>query len=365
MSNTPNYGWDTPDNTGLVRNGALDMRTLGDAIDTSVWNVGFGQAGKNKIINGGFDFWARGTSFASIPNALTYLADRWCAFPPAGVMSASRQDTGFTGLRYGFRYQRIAGQTNTGNQNLTQSIETANSIGLAGQTVTLSFYAKCGANYSPTSSILRSTVISGTGTDQNTINGFTGSASTQQNNTLTTSYQRFSMTYAVPANATQLAISFTSQGVGTAGANDWFEVAGVMLEAGNRATPFQTASGGSIQGELAMCQRYYYRNTPAATTKSLAFGQSFLSTNAFAFVTFPVTMRIAPTSLEQSGTASDYSITDPNSVARACTAVPTLEGRTTNAIGAIYVTATNMVAGNATVFQTNSANGFIGWSAEL
>jgi hypothetical protein len=35
MASTPNYGWSTPDNTGLVKNGALDMRTLGNAIDTT------------------------------------------------------------------------------------------------------------------------------------------------------------------------------------------------------------------------------------------------------------------------------------------------------------------------------------------
>jgi hypothetical protein len=36
MASTPIYNWPTPDNTGLVKNGALDMRTLGDAIDTTM-----------------------------------------------------------------------------------------------------------------------------------------------------------------------------------------------------------------------------------------------------------------------------------------------------------------------------------------
>jgi hypothetical protein len=36
MATTPNYNWPTPDNTDLVKNGALAIRTLGDAIDTTV-----------------------------------------------------------------------------------------------------------------------------------------------------------------------------------------------------------------------------------------------------------------------------------------------------------------------------------------
>jgi len=36
MASTPIYNWPTPDNTDLVKNGALAIRTLGNAIDTTV-----------------------------------------------------------------------------------------------------------------------------------------------------------------------------------------------------------------------------------------------------------------------------------------------------------------------------------------
>jgi hypothetical protein len=36
MSNTSAYGWNIPDDTDLVKNGALAIRTLGNAIDTSM-----------------------------------------------------------------------------------------------------------------------------------------------------------------------------------------------------------------------------------------------------------------------------------------------------------------------------------------
>jgi hypothetical protein len=36
MATSPNYGWSEPDDTSFVKNGALAMRTLGNAIDTTV-----------------------------------------------------------------------------------------------------------------------------------------------------------------------------------------------------------------------------------------------------------------------------------------------------------------------------------------
>ena len=39
MATTTNFGWTTPDNTGYVKDGALAIRTLGSAIDTSVYGL--------------------------------------------------------------------------------------------------------------------------------------------------------------------------------------------------------------------------------------------------------------------------------------------------------------------------------------
>lgn len=36
MATSPNYGWSEPDDTAYVKDGAAAMRTLGNAIDTSV-----------------------------------------------------------------------------------------------------------------------------------------------------------------------------------------------------------------------------------------------------------------------------------------------------------------------------------------
>jgi hypothetical protein len=61
MANTTNFGWETPDDTDLVKDGAAAMRTLGSAIDTSMMDLKGGTTGQNlrKNSNTDMDFtWA-------------------------------------------------------------------------------------------------------------------------------------------------------------------------------------------------------------------------------------------------------------------------------------------------------------------
>lgn len=46
MATTTNFGWTTPDNTGYVKDGALAIRTLGNAIDTSIAELKGGTTGQ-------------------------------------------------------------------------------------------------------------------------------------------------------------------------------------------------------------------------------------------------------------------------------------------------------------------------------
>ena len=46
MANTTNFGWETPDDTDLVKDGALAMRTLGNSIDTSMADLRGGTSGQ-------------------------------------------------------------------------------------------------------------------------------------------------------------------------------------------------------------------------------------------------------------------------------------------------------------------------------
>jgi hypothetical protein len=256
----------------------------------------------NVLMNGGFDIWQRGTSPTWISNNTFNIGpDRWYAISPAG-RTHSRVDSGLAGFQYAVRYQRTAGNTDTLDINAGQVLETIHSIPLAGKAVTLSFYARKGANYSAGN--LLGAVVSGAGIDQNYVfPGFSGAAIVASGSlALTTDWQRFTTTGTVSSSATQLVVRIeTGPFSGTAGANDWFEITGVQLEAGTVATPFRR-NAPSIQAELAACQRYYYRNTPGTSYGRFSVGYAESTTRVRSYFQFPVTMRSVVSSIEYGGT---------------------------------------------------------------
>jgi hypothetical protein len=76
MASTPSFNWSTPDNTGLVKNGALDIRTLGNAIDTSMTDLLGGTTGQvlKKNSNTDMDFvWS--SDSAGMTNPMTTTGD--------------------------------------------------------------------------------------------------------------------------------------------------------------------------------------------------------------------------------------------------------------------------------------------------
>jgi hypothetical protein len=160
----------------------------------------------------------------------------------------------------------------------------------------MSFYARAGANYSSASTVLGVQLMSGTGTDQNYITGFTGSANPINTSaTLTTTWQRFTYTAAIGSTVTQLATAFNFTPVGTAGANDWFELTGVQIEVGSVATPFKTYSG-TIQSELSACQRYYYEMAYSGA-EPYGSGATVNTTSVVILTALPVSMRVVPTAV--------------------------------------------------------------------
>lgn len=58
MANTTNFGWETPDDTDLVKDGAAAMRTLGNAIDASLVDLKGGTTGQilSKASNTDLDY---------------------------------------------------------------------------------------------------------------------------------------------------------------------------------------------------------------------------------------------------------------------------------------------------------------------
>lgn len=73
MANTPSFNWETPDDTDLVKDGAAAIRTLGNAIDSSMTDLKGGTTGQvlSKASNTDMDFtWVAQDDSNAIQNAL-------------------------------------------------------------------------------------------------------------------------------------------------------------------------------------------------------------------------------------------------------------------------------------------------------
>jgi hypothetical protein len=168
------------------------------------------------------------------------------------------------------------------------------------------------------------------------------------------------------AGATYFSATGATSVVGTNGAT--FYITGVQLEKGSTATSFDYRPYGT---ELRLCQRYYFKNLPGAVNASLnAIGWCNGTTVADLAGNFPVTMRIAPTALEQSGTAGNYKIISASGTAD-CSSVPTFGtaiGTTQNGFGVRFTVASGLTDGRGAhglTGATTGASGYLAWSAEL
>ena len=250
------------------------------------------QGFRNKIINGDFKVWQRGTTKAMATGAGNgFIADRWTAARAGYAVggTVSRQTASLDGFQYCSRVQRDSGNTSTAVNYYFQTFESATSIPLANKPVVYSFYIRAGANFSGS---VVAALYSGTATDQQNYPdaGITGSVTVITSTlSLTTSWQRVVLYGNVASTATQLFVGFEHTPSGTAGTSDYFEVTGVQLEEGGVATPFEHRPIGT---ELSLCQRYYQRMVDPA-----GIGVNDASVQATR-MTFPlkVQMRASPTS---------------------------------------------------------------------
>jgi hypothetical protein len=255
-SGDPNTGIYSPSADQLAISTGGVQRLLVDAsgITTSGLNGGPLAGARNRIINGNFDFWQRGTSF-SVTGTNTYTADRWLVFFDGTGATRTISQQSFTlgqtdvpnEPKYFLRFdQSVAGSGSTLN-SLDQRIEDVRTF--AGQQVTLSFWAKAAASATmPNVKLLQSFGPGGSA------QVFTTVAS---NVALTTSWQRFSYQINLPSiSGKTIGTSDSLALILTMPLNATFtiDIAQVQLEPGPVATPFEQRPVGT---ELALCQRYY------------------------------------------------------------------------------------------------------------
>lgn len=207
---------------------------------------------KNRLINGNFDIWQRGT-FGQVGNAAgpaqsLYGPDRWNVYLPSNSTATwERLDfepgAGFDEGRYGLRVTRSG---SSDGLNISQKIEGVETC--AGKTIAVSFYMrssiahKCGV-------VLRQSFGVG---------GSAGGDVAGVEIDVTTDFKKYVVTLDVPSikgkkrgvDGDYLELVYGSQGKGAYS----IDLARVQLESGYIATEFERRQ---IAEELILCQRYF------------------------------------------------------------------------------------------------------------
>ena len=147
--------------------------------------------------------------------------------------------------------------------------------------------------------------------------------------------------------------------VGTSGAT--FYITGVQLEKGSTATSFDYRPYGT---ELQLCQRYYYKIQATGADQTFSTGYNSSTTNSNQITPFPVLMRVAPSALEQSGTAGNYKVLH-GVTETTCSAVPTYT--TSSQWNALvqFPVASGLTTGQGSFVRAVNTSAYLAWSAEL
>ena len=270
---------------------------------------------KNKVINGGFDVWQRGTSHSS---GAYGSDDRW-RLSRVGSTFVNSQQTfalGQTGVPGNPRYYCQVNVTSVvGAGNYVQKLHRIEGVkSFAGETVTLSFYAKADATKNMSIDFRQDFGTGGSPSPDVVAIG-------PKKFNLTTSWQRFTTTVAIP--------SITGKTIGSddndyleltlwfdAGTN-WntrsetlghqsgiFDISNVQIEEGNVATDFEVLNPGET---LGMCLRYYQKGTGIET----GFYGDVTNANAYVYYKdFPAVMRGVPTMALNETSASNFPAVD-------------------------------------------------------
>jgi hypothetical protein len=244
---------------------------------------------KNYIINGGMDFWQRGTKTNYADTSL--WADRWRMSLDSGAPATGIVNSYPVGSQAGPSsknwMQVTSPASESGNRGIYQIMET-NRL-LYNKQISVSFWVA---------------VSIGTGNftikfvDGTNRNGATFSSSTLT--TYNNSWTKVTMTLPGLATETNSLLSIYWSGVN----NQMIYISDVMLNEGPAPAAFQLA-GGSIGGELALCQRYYEKSyspdvvpgTITAVGRTMFRGATDNGPNIGGPIFYKVTKRYATTSI--------------------------------------------------------------------
>ena len=302
-------------------------------------------AGKNYIINGGMDVWQRGATGLGTSTG-TYTADRWV------LGSSSTTVTRDTDVPVSPYFQYSMKMVGTGTNSMIQKVESANSVLLAGQTITISFYAKRTSG----TGALNLNLYYPTAVDNFTSVTQIGSAITMSASP-SSSWVRYQTSVAIGTNITAGLMML----IDNTGASTTF-ITGVQIEIGSIATQF-TRAAGTIQGELAACQRYFLKYGGNQTYETFpGVLLSYSTTQGEGPIAFKSTMRTTPTvafsTLKISDVAS-YNLAVTNLTITTNTSGP-------DAAYLVFTVASGATSGKTNLLRTDgSTAGYLTFSAEL
>ena len=312
---------------------------------------------RNRIINGNMAVAQRATTATgNYSFSYTYVSvDRWAIYSANSSTTFGQSTSVPAGFQYSTKMQRPSGSTATGVLLMGQGIESVNCYDLSSQSVTLSFWAKAGANFSATGSVIAANVATGTVADQGIsgVNTWAGLATpiTTTSLAITTAWTKYTFTGTFGAGVLEAAIQFSYTPTGTAGADDAVYITGVQLEVGTIATPYERQI---YSDQLAQCQRYCQIAPYPFTVPNYAR----TTTQVFANYAYPVTMRAAPTA---SFTTANWALVSgglfltPSALTADTSGVQTFQ---------FYATVASTTVGFGGNTYTTSASGFV-LSAEL
>lgn len=291
----------------------------------------------NLLINGNFRFWQRraGAGTFALTAGGGYTADRWRYDPgTTGVATVSREDfaVGQTDVPGAPVHFLEADQTSGGSTapQLQQRVESVRSG--VGQTLTFSVWLKVASGTLAVTPQLRQHFGTGGSADVNTV----GASAF----TVTTSWQKFTWTQAVPAIS----------GKTISGGDDYLEVllacptsatftlsaARAKLELGLTATAFLSRP---IQVELDLCKRYFEKSYPADTLLGTTSEAGAVHTHEPGGATvdsmstrFSVEKRATPTVVWYSTDTGDSGKVYDVGGATDVTATPTLQSATSTGV---------------------------------
>jgi len=244
---------------------------------------------RNKIINGSFNVWQRGTIFE---NSNGFTADRFVASCAGSNITPNHvggvqnllvqrstevpENKGFT---HSITLQREPGTFGFQDISLLYYFEQSDTAQLCGNTVTLSFYTKAGSTFN-VDYVLPEIYVSD--------NSQQGIASMHRSNAnLTPLWDNFTVlqgnavtpgevwvrhvcTFNIPDNTKDLGLGIRyTPPLGVASMDETLYVTGIQLEIGSVATPFEHKP---ISVEVSMCKRYFEKsydiNTQPGTNTS-------------------------------------------------------------------------------------------------